>query len=384
MSPNAAASIEREYDERVISLRRPGGSALAVAVGLVLASPVLARAQTTERAREVLVVRATPELAAEADAVAARIVERRAAEGVDVTRAPSPPREEAPETSPIVEATRSADEAFGTLALAEAERAIGAALTAAEHDGVRTRSEILDALLLAAMIRAAAADERGADEAVRAALAVDATLVIDPERYPPTLAARVDAARPSVARCTLVLATDPTDAEATLDGEPVASGAEAGCGLHWITVSRRGYATTSRRIVLAPGDAESVSIALAIDPATALAQAGAPGTPIDPLVERGAAALGRGLVVLDLARDDAHALVATLGTRSARWSSPVTPDTIADALLAPATRGGDDTVAIGVGIGIGAAVALAIAIGVAVAVAPGPTGWIGNGEVVRP
>ena len=115
-----------------------------------------------------------------------------------------------------------------------------------------------------------------------------------------------------------------------------------------------------------------------------LAASGPPGAPIDPLVERGAAALGRRLRVLDLTREPGGGLHAVLGARSVRAAGSATPDELAAALLAPIDTGPDTAVVVGVGVGVGGAVAAAIAIGIGVALAPSTPGWIGVGEVIRP
>lgn len=351
----------------------------------VVASARLGQAQDAPR-REVLVVRAQSGHEEEAHAVAERIVERSAAVGTDVVLAPDPAVPTGPRDV-VAEATGHADEAFASLAFGEALRAIDAALEAADRDGVRSRSAIVEVLLLSSMLHGAVGDTASADEAARHALAIERTLEIDPARYPPTLSARIDALRPTIARCTARIRVDPSDAALVVDGERVlAPPSELGCGLHWITAARTGYTTTTRRLTLRGGaETEETIVALALDPAAALAASGAADTPIDPLAERGAAALGRQLVVLDLVHDETGRVRATLGARSVRVSPSSTPDEIAAALLAPIDRGLDPGVAVGVGVGVGVAVATAVAIALGFALTPSaPRGWTGVGEVVRP
>lgn len=328
-------------------------------------------------------VRSAPEVRAEAEAIGDRIVERRSARGLDVVRAPAPIEPANPGTS-LADATLRADEAFATLALGEADRAIDEGLASADAQGIRSRDELLALLLLSAMVRGAQGDEAGADAAAQMVLALDPVLVVDLERYPPTLSARIDRARASVARCPLILRVDPADALLTLDGVPGAPPAELPCGTHWVSASRAGYAPSTRRVVLVP-DGDAITMTLAIDPPAALADAGPVGAPIDPLVERGAAALGRALVVLDVREEADGAIVATLEGRRVRVTPGTTPDEVAEALLAPIAVSDDTALWVGVGLGAGAAVAAAIALGVAVALAPSsPPGWVGVGEVVLP
>lgn len=329
-------------------------------------------------------MRAVDALRDEAQAVADRLIERSAARGNDVVRAPALEAED--ERDPVAEATLHADEAFASLAFVEARQALETALEAADAGHLRSREQLVASLLLSAMVYGAVGDDALADQAARDALGIDPTLTLDPARYPPTLAARVDALRPTLARCAVHVVTDPSDAALRIDGASASAPDALGCGPHWITASRAGYASLTRRVEITPDHAhEDVTLALAIDPAAALASPGGVGDPIPPLMERAAAALGRELVVLALVQDDDGGVRATLGARSVHVPRAHTPDDVASALLAPIERGLDSEVVIGLGVGIGAAVAAAVAIGLAVALAPqSPNGWVGVGEVIRP
>ncbi len=330
-------------------------------------------------------MRSGPDLGAEAAAIADRIVERSALDGTDRVRAPVPLRREP--SDPVGEALTRADEEFASLAFGAAQASIAQALTAIDDGATVTRATLLDVLLVASMIYGATGDTVLADRAAHGALAIDPTLEIDPSRYPPTLAARIDALRPAVARCPIALRLDPSDAALVIDGEPVSTlPTELGCGAHWLSATRVGYGPRTERVELGPENASAaIALVLTIDPASALALSGEPGTPVPALSERAAATLGRSLVVLDLVHTEDGALLATLGARSVRTSASSTPDEIAQALLAPIEHRTDTDLIVGVSVGVGAAVLAAIAIGLAVALAPsGSSGWTGIGEVMRP
>lgn len=330
-------------------------------------------------------MRAAPALHDEAEAVADRIVERRAAAGVDVVRAPALTTPTPPDT--VAAATLRADEAFAALSFGDARRALDAAFALVDAGGATTRAELVALWLLAAMLDDAVDDDAHADEAARNALAIEPALAIDPARYPPTLSARVDALRATLPRCALALRLDPADAALQVDGDAVsAPPTELPCGTHWLEASRPGFAPLRRRVVLSAGaEPLVVPLALVIDPAAALATPTRAGEPVPALVERGASSLGRALTVLDLTRDADGSLHATLLERSVHLGARATPDEIASALLAPIDQGPDTAVIVGASVGVGVAVIAAIAIGVGVALSSSPpSSWNGVGEVIRP
>lgn len=387
-APNGAT--ETRAVRRTLRMRGPATvPILHVFVGIAcLAPPTGVAAQPAlGPARRVLVIRADEASSAAAEALGARLIERSAALGEDVGRPPRPP----PATLPgdeLAAATLRADEAFASLALAEAERTIEAALAAIDAEGPASQDALVDALLLASMVHDATGDVRGAEEAARRALVVRPTLTIDPTRYPPTLATRVESLRAGLARCAITLRRDePADATLRLDGAPVdVTTAELPCGTHWVWAEHPGRTAQRRRVTLVEGtDPVVVAFTLPLDPGAALAALGAPGAPVDATAEHAAALLGRSLWVLDVTAAAQGGLRATLGARTVALGPTASLDAIADALLAPVVIDDVDEVAIGVGVGAGSAALVALAIVLGVALAPqGSPGWVGTGEIVVP
>lgn len=349
---------------------------------LVVATP--ARAQTSRR---VLVVRAAPASADAAAALGARLIERAAARGDDVTLPPPPAAHEGG-VDALAEATLRADEAYASLALAEAERALAGALGSIDAEGPAARQALVEALLLSSMVHDATGDARGAEDAARRALIADPDLAIDLTRYPPTLAARIDALRGTLARCAISLRREePADASLRIDGEAAPTPpSELPCGTHWVWAESAGRTPVRRRITLVDGGAPVlVSFTLPLDPAQTLASLGGPGTPIDPMGEHAAALLGRELWVLDVTPADGGGLRATLGARTVALGPTASVDAIVDALLAPVVVDDVDEVAIGVGVGLGGAALVTLAIVLGVVLSPqAPPGWVGSGEIVVP
>lgn len=348
----------------------------------VLASSAAATAQAPA-VREVVVVRASAGLEAEASAIAARLVERRVAAGIDATLAPAPSPDD--DRDPVSESTARAEDAYAALRFAEATEAIGATVAALESTTHYTRAELVELFLVAARVRLAAGDPEAARAAVREALAIDPALVVDPARHPPTLVALADAERASVRACEVVVDVDPADAALRVDGAAIdAPPTTLPCGEHWITARRDGYAPASRRVGLTLAETTAVSLQLTLDPAAALAEAGAPGGPLPALAERGAAALGRAPLVLDVWRDDEGVLEVSLRSlgRVVRRRETTSPDAIVSLLLAPVDTG-PDTVAIAVGASVGGAVLVAVAVALAVVLSPStPSGFVPHGEIV--
>lgn len=334
-------------------------------------------------AREVVLLRASPGLEAEGRAIAERLVERRAAAGHDAALPPSPAIDDG--RDPVTESTSRAEDAYAALHFGEATETIGATVASLETTTHYARRELVELFLLAARVRLAADDPDAARAAVREALAIDPTLVVDPARHPPTLVALAEGERANVTSCVLSVSTDPDDATLRVDGADVdARPSTLPCGDHWITARRDGYTAVTRRVSLTPEASAALSFSLSLDPAAALSRTGAPGEPLPALAERGAAALGRAPLVLDVTRDADGALVVSLRAlgRVVRRREPTSPDTFASLLLAPADTGADVT-AIAVGASVGGAVLIAVVVALGVVLSPSaPSGFVPHGEIV--
>lgn len=329
-------------------------------------------------------MRASPDEQARAAALSDRLLAGALGDGRALDR-PVPAPRDVPAEPWLGAVLVSVEERFSAFALAEAQGLLDEAGARLDRDGAAsaTRAELIELFLWRARVAEALDDEVGAAEAARQALAIDAALSVDPTRHPPTLAARIDAARGAATRCPFPLAISPPDARIAIDGAPAGPApTEVGCGRHWVRVDAEGHEPIARA-VLADAALPVEPVALAVAPWRALALPSAPGAPRPPLWGTAARALGRELLVLDVERRD-DALVVTLGELHVDAPLDATPDDLVALLRAARVPvSGELDVGLVVGVSVGAAAVVAVAITLAVVLtAPAPEGFVLRGEIV--
>lgn len=363
--------------------------ALALAVG----TP--ARAQ--EAGPHVLIVRATPAGSPTARQIADELSIELTARGWSV-REPEPLSVEQVSEA---EALREARAAYAGLRLAEAGSLIHDVIDRADRSGGAglTRSDLIETLLLGAMVARATGDRDAEAAALDRALAVFPGLEPDPIEYPPTLVDEV-AARRAEARSELTapirIDSLPPDARVWIDCEETTrvdgGRLELPVGQHLIRITAPRHHALGSRIAV---DSEEIlpPMRLEPDPEAVLRDPGPPGTPVAELVEA-ARLLGSTLLLVDVRRHENRWVVAARlpgAGRSARTSvaGPTDARAAARALAAglgagpaePTPDDGDGNKL--VWIVAGGVAAAAIATGVLLIVLGAregdPQGWLGQG-----
>lgn len=328
-------------------------------------------------------VRADPAQHEDAEAIAARIVDGALGEA-RLVRRPERAAEQDVAEPWIASVLASAEERFVAFALTDAATLLDAAVARIDREGPASlgSAELVELWLWRARVAEALDDPDGADAAARQALAIEPSLAVDPTRHPPTLAARVERARGSVARCPFPLSLRPEGTRVVLDGRPATSPPdEIPCGRHWLLLEAPGHRSLARA-VLADAALPPEAVALALAPDAALALPSPPGAPVPSLWRDAARALDTELVVLDVAVEQDRLSVRFDGTE-VHAPLGAGPDEVVDLLRAaraPAQPGPDVGIAAGIGIGGAAAVALAIALAVVFGT-PAPSGFTLRGMV---
>lgn len=299
---------------------------------------------------------------------------------------PPPPAPPPPTTEPWLAALlTAAEDRFVAFDLEGAQALLDEALARLDREGpgASARSELVELLLWRARAAEALEDAPRADQAVAQALAIAPDLVVDPSRHPPSLAARVDAARASLTRCPFPLSV-PEGASVSVDAGAPAPPAELPCGRHWITVVAAGHRPLTRA-VLADAALPIEPLALELDPGAALALPSTPGTEPPALWDEAARALSRPLVVLDVAREGER-LRVQLGDQVVHAPLSASAGEVIALLRAAAdalgpSSGPDVGVVVAVTAGSALAVALAITLGV-VLTQPAETGFTARGTIL--